>query len=287
MTQESSSDPSSQAADDYDCVHLHAVRWLTPYPDAQADLVEHLPDGRVNLFQLKTVRDEMWEWYDRRRQNREPLTLQERQLVHLFARWRVMQQGSYAKPTPVKPPVDEDLQTLVIVYLSSSTASEETLDRVKAAIQNLGADIVDETDVVHGSIWQAFVAAFKRTATQERLEEAGEYAVAAARNKVYAETQAAVTRTLTESVVALLEALKDEQTASILVGNLFVAKIDGCPFAMELTAAQVTAYHSDGKLQSDPAAALATFRSINGCADPQHVQTTQLPPTSTQAAIEQ
>ncbi|MEU7742802.1 hypothetical protein [Nonomuraea sp. NPDC049158] len=73
----------------------------------------------------------------------------------------------------------ESHEALAIVYLPSA-ATDVTLNRVKGALRELGCEIVDESEVVHGGIWQAFTPAFKRTVAQEQLEETGDYTLAAA-----------------------------------------------------------------------------------------------------------
>ncbi|QFY12906.1 hypothetical protein GBF35_45790 [Nonomuraea phyllanthi] len=256
-----------------------AVHWLTPPPETGATFFvgPHDDSARPMHLQQKLLADRT---YLKPAEAIVGWSLIERQLHGLL--WRV-----YGRLRIADLQRPESHEALAIVYLPSA-ATEVTLNRVKNALRELGCDIIDESEVVHSSIWQAFTLAFKRTVTQEQLEEAGDYALAAARNKVYAENQAVVTKTLAEAVATLLQAMKDEPTGSALVGNLYVAKINGVPFAMELTAAQVRSYHTSVTLQKDPVAALSAFQNANIYKDPEELeQVPTRPSDEKQQMIEQ
>ncbi|MEU7893938.1 hypothetical protein AB0B45_13850 [Nonomuraea sp. NPDC049152] len=256
-----------------------AVHWLTPPPDIEEAFAIGPRDGSASLMSLQQelLADRT---YLKSAESVAGWSVIERRLQDLL--WR-----TYGRLRTADLRRPESYEALAIVYLPSA-ATDVTLNRIKVALRDLGCEIVDESEVVHGSIWQAFTLAFKRTVTPEQLEEAGDYALAAARNKVYAETQAAVTKTLAEAVATLLEAMKDEPTGSALVGNLYVAKVDGVPFAMELTAAQVRSYHTSVTLQKDPAVALSAFQSANYHSESEELgQVPRLPPADAQQAIRQ
>ncbi|MBE1588186.1 hypothetical protein ACFPOI_52330 [Nonomuraea angiospora] len=279
MTQ-GSSDALEPIDNDRDhVVEEEAVHWLTPPPESGTSFMIGSGGDSATLIRLqqKLLADRA---YLRPPGSVTGWSIIERQLQALL--WRV-----YGRLRTADLQRPDSFEALAIVYLPSASA-EMSLNRVKIAIQELGCEIVDETDVVHGSLWQAFTLAFKRTVTQEQLEEAGDYALAAARNKVYTETQAAVTKTLAEAVATLLQAMKDESTGSVLVGNLYVAKVDGVPFAMELTAAQVKSYHTSTTLQKDPVAALSAFRSANSSMNSEGLErVSRFPSVETQQALEQ
>ncbi|MEU1729105.1 hypothetical protein [Nonomuraea sp. NPDC005692] len=152
---------------------------------------------------------------------------------------------------PIFSSSDEALP-LVIVYLESRD-DDAALDQVKKAIRELGGEIRDSTPIVRGSVWQAFVAVFKREARPELANGAGEYGAAAIKNKVYGETQASINKTNAEALQVMLNSIGDVENGLILLGNLLALRVDGIPYGIELTPAEVRILQARPDLQRRPA----------------------------------
>ncbi|GAA0980650.1 hypothetical protein GCM10009555_047510 [Acrocarpospora macrocephala] len=157
-----------------------------------------------------------------------------------------------------------DPAPIVVMYLPN----EESYPEVKQAIADLldafGMEILLEGGIVQGSVWQSFVAVFKRRITEEQADQALTKVQRAVELRGVDKPQADVTRTQSESVAQLLDSLKDNPSALIQIGNILVAKVNGVPIALELSQAQLFHLHANPTLYTDPARAVEQLSRIQG-----------------------
>ncbi|MEV4807403.1 hypothetical protein AB0K18_46050 [Nonomuraea sp. NPDC049421] len=150
---------------------------------------------------------------------------------------------------------------VAVVYVTGGD-EELTLRRVHQALRELGGDVVRGSVIFTGSLWQAVLTVFKRQAGAGRVESAVGLAVSAGENKLYFETQAAITKTNAEAIATLLDSLGDATIGLVFVGNLLAMKIDGTTVGMELTPRQAAYLRDNPALHRDPAAALEAMERI-------------------------
>ncbi|MEV0306550.1 hypothetical protein [Nonomuraea fuscirosea] len=215
-------------------------------PDRQVDAYWVDGNGNRHLIEVKRMRErESRERQIRRRQR--PLSQLELRLRDLVESLALM----WSKPlAPFHR--DEYLPQIVIIYLESQN-DDIALRRALTAIDELGGEIRSATEVIRGSIWQAVVAVFKREAKPELMDGAGEYGVAAVKNKVYGETQAFINKTNAEAIQIMQNAIGDAENGLMLLGNLLALRVNGIPYGVELTPLEARLLQSRPDLQRNPA----------------------------------
>ncbi|MFF0248229.1 hypothetical protein ACWEU6_11690 [Streptosporangium sandarakinum] len=153
---------------------------------------------------------------------------------------------------------------LVVVYLPNEDNYSEVKEAIAGVLDAFGMEILSEGGIIHGSIWQSFVAVFKRRTTEEQADQALTKVQRAVELRGVDKPQADVTRTQSESVAKLLDSLKDNPSALIQIGNILVAKVNGIPIALELSQVQLVHLQSNPLLYTDPARAVDELGKIQG-----------------------
>ncbi|MCP2353420.1 hypothetical protein HD597_000440 [Nonomuraea thailandensis] len=157
--------------------------------------------------------------------------------------------AEWTQRRPLSSAVIESSPQLVIVYLESKQDAV-ALERAKDAVRHLGGQIRESTQIVRGSVWQAFVAVFKREMKTELADRAGGYG-AALNNKANA-----------EALQIMQRSMRGAQTGLVQLGNLLALRVDGVPYGVELTPVQVRLIHSRPDLQRSPAEVHALLSEV-------------------------
>jgi transcriptional regulator with XRE-family HTH domain len=145
----------------------------------------------------------------------------------------------------------------VVLYLDDTATYEEVLHRLNEALMAFGQEVILASKPVFGSIWQGFVAIFKRQVTPRRVEDAMVKVQAGAVARWYGEPQSQITKAQGEAIASLLTALEGNQNALLTFSNILVLKVDGVPLVRELTPEQVEHLQKNPRLYTNPGLALA------------------------------
>ncbi|MGJ6967823.1 hypothetical protein ACSDR0_38525 [Streptosporangium sp. G11] len=144
----------------------------------------------------------------------------------------------------------------VVLYLDDTAHYESVRQALEDALPAFGLQISQVRHPLHGSIWQAFIAVFKRQAAPERLEHAGDALTAGAKARWYGEPQSQITKAQGEAIANLLDTLQNTENALLAFSNILIVKIDGVPLVRELTPEQVEHLQRNPRLYTDPRLAL-------------------------------
>ncbi|WP_203974679.1 hypothetical protein [Planotetraspora silvatica] len=147
----------------------------------------------------------------------------------------------------------------VVLYLDDDGDYEAVQSALLDAIDAFGLKLVMVGRPIRGSIWQPFIAIFKRQTAAERLEQAGDALTAGAKARWYGEPMSQITKAQGEAIAGLLNSLQNTQNALLTFSNILLVKIDGVPIVRELTPEQVEHLQKNPRLYGDPRLALGVL----------------------------
>ncbi|MFI7451386.1 hypothetical protein ACIBQX_28085 [Nonomuraea sp. NPDC049714] len=147
-------------------------------------------------------------------------------------------------------------KSVVALYLDNDEDYFGVREALEAALDVFGLEVDHEFPPVRGSIWQAFVAAFKRETTPEGVDGAVGVARAGAEARWYGEPQSQITKAQAEAIAAILQSLEGTDNALLHFSNMLILKIDGVPLVRELSPEQVERLTKNPGLFTDPRRAL-------------------------------
>ncbi|WP_170321342.1 AfsR/SARP family transcriptional regulator [Acrocarpospora pleiomorpha] len=168
----------------------------------------------------------------------------------------------------------------LVIYLDDETGYERVRQALNAVLETIDQEIVFETPIVRGSIWQAFIAVIRGQASPDRLQGAAGAVRAGLQARVYGEPQSQITKATSDAVANLLQTLQNNENALIAIGDILIVKVDGIPLVRQLTPDQVEHLQKNPRLYTDPKLALSVLDIGLAAADhvgPDDSQRTVLP----------
>ncbi|WP_219519508.1 hypothetical protein [Nonomuraea ceibae] len=154
----------------------------------------------------------------------------------------------------------------VAIYMDNDEDYPEVRQALDRALSSFGLEIHQELPRVQGSVWQAFVAAFKRQATPEGVDGAVGVARAGAEARWHGEPQSQITKAQGEAIAAILQSLENSSNALLYFSNVLILKIDGVPLVRELSPEQVDRMRRNPHLFTDPRLALQMLEEVEEAA---------------------
>ncbi|MFI6538765.1 hypothetical protein ACIBHY_40370 [Nonomuraea sp. NPDC050547] len=176
--------------------------------------------------------------------------------IHLHSRQQVVSPESQIvemqRIIAMRTPDSDVAPNPVVIYLENPADFEEVRTALGAVLDAFGQKIILASNVVIGSIWQAFISAVKRQGEPGNLNTTADALTAGATARWYGEPQSQITKAQGEAIAALLETLKGTDNALLTFSNILIVKVDGVPLVRELTPEQVARMQRNPSYFADP-----------------------------------
>lgn len=155
------------------------------------------------------------------------------------------------------------------IYLSDGNL--DAANKVEAAIEILieaiGFDVLIRNTPRHGSWYRDFFVRSKEMLSNQEVQKRLKKAERAAELQLYGRTQSDIDLKTAEAVAKLKSSIKDEDSAVILIGNLFIAKYKQgnghSSITLTLSAAQLEAFENHPDPFTDPERLVDYLQKLN------------------------
>jgi hypothetical protein len=195
---------------------------------------------------------------------------------------RIVRSRNAPRQASPRTPTDREeigSELSVSIYLEDGQAP--TVRDVRAALQSitdeLGFELIPESDAVYGSFWQRFRAKASDPHVQEELYDRLIKLERSAEVRLLAVPESQANMQNAQGIAAIIESLKGEPAAVVQLGPLVVVKaparnLDGVILCRMLTAKELRMLESRPGLLTDPCELMA---QLNGSGEAKQVEQAQ------------